>query len=1219
LCNFIIPPNIVQAQTVLNLPVPGSMVGLSAAFQPIVIKGLTINPDNPLRFDFIIDQGEKDIDTDTFKVESNKLVRYFLATLTTPEEDLWVNLSPYEKDRIIPESFGSTEMGRDLLAQDYILKQLTSSLMYPEDKTGEAFWERVYKKAQEKFGTTDIPVNTFNKIWIVPDNAEVYEHGNSAFIVESHLGVMHEEDYLALKENIGNKKLGLDKSTGDQIQDASAVSTAVIKEVLIPEIEKEVNEGKNFTQLRQIYNSMILATWFKMNLKESFLGQVYIDKKKTGGIENEDEKINEKIYQQYLEAFKKGVYDVMKEEYDPTTQTVIEKEYFSGGFSPKGRDGAMLSGIIKGNLGERKNTAGIQRSRVLAQVISPPGFGSGTIRESRWRKVVIDLLSATSPTQEAVRGFATSLGLPTRENMNLLRFNQEYDASPGLTGFGGMRFPMNEQEVRSRILRSEIVYNTDGELELSGITETELDNQIRAARQVILASFRALEGYGPNFFKLAGEKGRSPRPNLREAENDIMSGYLSLSRRGELVPMVNNVESYQRALTEGRKSSAKAFLAEYMGEYGLFIFEGQGQTMLQLNYREVLLRIIDGTLAYDPVSKRLEIEGRSQAGLYRILIKRSQNADEFAKMNPDPDAAIAVYFRGKAVEEQPGVKLIISNTQAEEGIKKGFLIPGLEKGIVELIATTPDEYKKVLASSKYEPTPQMVRGKFTVIQVRDAAMLGNKTKFAKVSTLWLNALIARLNKPLLPQARLQQIFREANSYLKLGYDLEKAGIALTDDNLFALDFPRSREDRWTVLEEVAINEGGGESMVDAASVPSFQREEQIKQLITRVVQRKGIYVEEQRIDQAVKNINTELGQSRKLRPLVRAVEKKIAVDLLGQGEESYDFRLTLFEIRNYLAKYSFSGDRPSEVRTPTELAEGQEIEIDIKHNMNIILSDMDKKIITQVRKINHNIEEYFGGFFDKADSVERQSSKGAKVQVSIKDGSVKIINLTSNPVQVLVDQAMLSVVMAREARRIVAEELIDNPVESGPNDRLIPATIRQWEFSKQHRVILSGNAIQLIEGEVDQVRTSFPMNISAEDREFFRVASNWQEVKPRYLSLLDTYINELEGKDNMMASQSKKPDEVGGINLNPALLDMIIKRDGNGVPLPLTPVEIQNLSVDGFLPVIISVTPITDLPLLLGVTEDDGKDIMASVKLERRLKAIKVTSIMETESQLILL
>jgi hypothetical protein len=63
--------------------------------------------------------------------------------------------------------------------------------------------------------------------------------------------------------------------------------------------------------------------------------------------------------------------------------------------------------------------------------------------------------------------------------------------------------------------------------------------------------------------------------------------------------------------------------------------------------------------------------------------------------------------------------------------------------------------------------------------------------------------------------------------------------------------------------------------------------------------------------------------------------------------------------------------------------------------------------------------------------------------------------------------------------------------------------------------------------------------------------------------------------------------EVGGIDLNPELLDLQIKRDGNGVPLPLPMQSIKDMHIEGFLPVIINVTPITNLPLLLGIVDRD--------------------------------
>ncbi len=331
--NFLIPANLSYAQVVplLNLPLPGSMVGLTPGYNPVLIKGITLYPDNPLEFDFLINSGNSQLEGEALKDEANKLIKYFLASLTVPEKDLWVNLSPYEKDRIIPNGLGITEMGRDLLAQDYVLKQLTASLVYPEDNLGKEFWKRVYKKAQDKFGTTDIPLNTFNKIWIVPNKAVVYEKDNNVFVIESSLKVMLEEDYLALQKNLGNTEIALDQVQDEKAREINKVSSEVVREVLLPEIEKEVNEGKNFANLRQIHNSLILAVWYKMNLKESLLGQVYADKNKVKGVDVEDPNIKEKIYQQYLEAFKKGAYDYIKEDYDAASQQIIPRQYFSGG------------------------------------------------------------------------------------------------------------------------------------------------------------------------------------------------------------------------------------------------------------------------------------------------------------------------------------------------------------------------------------------------------------------------------------------------------------------------------------------------------------------------------------------------------------------------------------------------------------------------------------------------------------------------------------------------------------------------------------------------------------------------------------------------------------------------------------------------------------------------------------------------------------------------
>jgi hypothetical protein len=315
----------------LNLPEPGSMVALSDAFAPMVLRGMKVDLRDPLKFDFLVDPGDSALTGDALKDGSSTLIKYFLAAVTTPEQDVWVNLSPYEKDRIIPDAFGRTEMGRDLLAQDYMLKQITASLMYPESGLGKTFWQKVYQRAFELYGTSDIPVDTFNKVWIVPERAEVYEDKGVVYIGESHMKVMLETDYLAA-------------SHSDADNAPSDMAKQIIREVMIPLIEREVNVGKNFAELRQVYQSLILAAWYKQRLKESLLSRVYADKNKVAGVDVLDKEIHQKIYAQYIEAFKKGVYDYVKDEYDVNAQETIPRKYFSGGF-----DAAQIDDVISHN------------------------------------------------------------------------------------------------------------------------------------------------------------------------------------------------------------------------------------------------------------------------------------------------------------------------------------------------------------------------------------------------------------------------------------------------------------------------------------------------------------------------------------------------------------------------------------------------------------------------------------------------------------------------------------------------------------------------------------------------------------------------------------------------------------------------------------------------------------------------------------------------------
>ncbi len=389
-----------QSAAPVSLPAAGSMLALSASVVPPSLRGVKVYVNDPFRFDFILDAGDGSPvpntgdETAPLRSTSDRLIKYFLAALTVPEKDLWVNLSPYEKDRIVPDAFGRTEMGRDLLAQDYLLKQLTASLIYPEGETGRKFWTEVYKKAQDKFGTTDIPIDTFNKVWIMPATAVVYEStspapgvetgidgssgGGAAYIVESRLKVMAETDYLATSNNALPSPQGLSvkatqvSTVADPAQD---LARQVLREIVIPILEKEVNGGENFAPLRQVYQSLILAAWYKKKIKDGILAQVYTDKNKTAGVDITDPQEKEKIYQQYLEAFKKGVYNYVREEADPVTQETIPRKYFSGGMDCS----MLMKEVLSSGKTLPKDTPGLRVIRARAAPLPPGSSGRDNV------------------------------------------------------------------------------------------------------------------------------------------------------------------------------------------------------------------------------------------------------------------------------------------------------------------------------------------------------------------------------------------------------------------------------------------------------------------------------------------------------------------------------------------------------------------------------------------------------------------------------------------------------------------------------------------------------------------------------------------------------------------------------------------------------------------------------------------------------------------------
>lgn len=281
-----------EAAALSYMPEAGHMLTRTNDYNAINLLGLELNPKNPFELKFIVDQGDTKLSDKAYELELNRLVSYFLSALTVAQEALWVNLSPNEQNRIMDYDLSQTDLGRDMLGQDYILKQLSASLTHPENELGKDYWKH-------QLGTTPrLDSNDLSKIWIKPSKAELFVDASKVLIGTSSLKLATEN--LNVSSN------------------------------MISEIEDEVNRGEHFARLRQIYNATLLAHWFKKSVVNSLFDR-YIGSNKIEGINVDDTSIREKVFQQYLSAFEIGAYDTTIKARNSDTGRLEKRRYICGG------------------------------------------------------------------------------------------------------------------------------------------------------------------------------------------------------------------------------------------------------------------------------------------------------------------------------------------------------------------------------------------------------------------------------------------------------------------------------------------------------------------------------------------------------------------------------------------------------------------------------------------------------------------------------------------------------------------------------------------------------------------------------------------------------------------------------------------------------------------------------------------------------------------------
>ncbi|NTV28825.1 MAG: hypothetical protein HGA80_01970 [Candidatus Omnitrophica bacterium] len=119
--------------------------------------------------------------------------------------------------------------------------------------------------------------------------------------------------------------------------------------------------------------------------------------------------------------------------------------------------------------------------------------------------------------------------------------------------------------------------------------------------------------------------------------------------------------------------------------------------------------------------------------------------------------------------------------------------------------------------------------------------------------------------------------------------------------------------------------------------------------------------------------------------------------------------------------------------------------------------------------------------------------------------------------------------------------------------------------------------------QIDMKKANLP-GIETNELEALKLVAKEAGLEPVALRVEKKTFDTASGKLKIQIGGANiasldKADKLGGIDLNQSNLDMHIKRDGAGVPLPISQQNLEDLQMDGLVPVILDIQPGSDMPL----------------------------------------
>lgn len=301
-------------------------------FTSISINYISVTKDDEggANFDYVLKARKAEGDRPGLDIFNSTLLSTtaFVTGLSLTNDKFWVNLNPWEPNRVIDEQLARTDVGRIMLEADLQMKKDFCNYANPcTNETGKALWSLLEKKQKtlvqmcmEKFpgeikDIINVRFGAATRYWIIPDEVNILTNGTEIYITNSTLNIRSEslvEHSLFVLDNQDNNSLskGCLDELNSSAKEFSRYSREIQDRMILPFVVADVNHDEKYEDLRNVYNSLALAESYKGKIApeiDVFQGNLHTSMNSTGldALVSWNPK---EIWEKYVYSIKNGEY-----------------------------------------------------------------------------------------------------------------------------------------------------------------------------------------------------------------------------------------------------------------------------------------------------------------------------------------------------------------------------------------------------------------------------------------------------------------------------------------------------------------------------------------------------------------------------------------------------------------------------------------------------------------------------------------------------------------------------------------------------------------------------------------------------------------------------------------------------------------------------------------------------------------------------------------------